>query len=513
MNIFSNSDTNINNRLEKILEVKKFDIMTKNLLLSMLYKIENGYKDYEKIKTISNSKEEFIEKIFYIISLYCKYIKTVTPQTPDSQELETKGLLCIIDRETEKVTTFANEYYLLYALFQMDYICSFKAKTNNKNPLLREIISNFEMIAYSLDKSEVIRDFDGWSWNNNIKNIKNIEYNSIYQTMLMAFGEQKAKKILDLDDTVLKNLDENEKRLVDYAFTLIQTEIAIKDEKIKQELIQCREKYFAELELMKNKSKFLDYITEQKKQINKEIKKIDELLIDKEMLKREYLEINSKLANKDKIFSITHFENKLKEDRKEKLTQLKLKNKQLEPVEYITQKEKLEKEYANLCLVIDNISNDESKKKNFINMQKAFLDKFEKRIEQVKTKEEAIKLIYDFRYYLLIPIDENKTIYDIDEIQEKIKKTINNIIDVAIYNQAIVNISDSVSICYATLKYIFTSKIIDLNEISIKVCKKTENEIIISIYDSREAEKIYTEEINNIKDLNIKLNKRIKIFL
>ena len=513
MNIFSNSDTNINNRLEKILENKQFDVMTKNLLLSMLYKIENGYKDYEKIKTISKSKEELIDKIFSIISLDCKYIKVVTPKTPDSQELESRNQQCIIDRDTETITTYANEYYLLYSLFQMDYICSFKAKTNDHNPLLRKILSKFHMIAYSLDKSEVIRDFDGWSWNNNIKDIKNIEYNSIYQTLLMAFGENKLSKILDLDINTLKGLDKKENELVNDALTLIQTEIAIRDDVVKQEIMSRKEEYYSKLNLMKNKSKFLDYITEQKKQINREIKRIDELLTDKQMLKREYLEVNSKLPNKDKIFSITHYENRLKEERKEKLNLLKQKNKQLEPVEYITQKEKLEKEYDNLCSVEENISSNESKKENFIRMQEIFLDKFEKRIEQVKTKEEAIKLIYDFRYYLLIPIGENKTIYDIEEIQGKIKNAINNIIDIAIDKQAIVNVSDSVSVCYATLRHMFTSKIINLSEISIKICKKSENEITISVYDSKEAEKIFTESIKDIKDLNIKLNKKIKILL
>ena len=38
------------NSLEKILEDKQFSVDTKNLLLSMVYKIENSYKDYEKIK-------------------------------------------------------------------------------------------------------------------------------------------------------------------------------------------------------------------------------------------------------------------------------------------------------------------------------------------------------------------------------------------------------------------------------------------------------------------------------
>ena len=39
-----------NNELEKILENKLFSYDVKNLLLSMLYKIENAYRDYETVK-------------------------------------------------------------------------------------------------------------------------------------------------------------------------------------------------------------------------------------------------------------------------------------------------------------------------------------------------------------------------------------------------------------------------------------------------------------------------------
>ena len=45
------------NSLEKILEKKNFSIDIKNLLLSMLYKIENSYKDYK------NTKADVYEKV------------------------------------------------------------------------------------------------------------------------------------------------------------------------------------------------------------------------------------------------------------------------------------------------------------------------------------------------------------------------------------------------------------------------------------------------------------------
>ena len=49
-----------NNELEKILESKLFSYDVKNLLLSMLYKIENAYKDYETVKVEVPSKREYI---------------------------------------------------------------------------------------------------------------------------------------------------------------------------------------------------------------------------------------------------------------------------------------------------------------------------------------------------------------------------------------------------------------------------------------------------------------------
>ena len=56
-----------NNELEKILENKLFSYDVKNLLLSMLYKIENAYRDYETVKVEVPSKKEFIENILRII--------------------------------------------------------------------------------------------------------------------------------------------------------------------------------------------------------------------------------------------------------------------------------------------------------------------------------------------------------------------------------------------------------------------------------------------------------------
>ena len=64
------------NSLEKVLERKYFSIDTKNLLLSMLYKIENSYKDYSKTKVEVTEKADFLEKIIEIIEQKCNEIIT-----------------------------------------------------------------------------------------------------------------------------------------------------------------------------------------------------------------------------------------------------------------------------------------------------------------------------------------------------------------------------------------------------------------------------------------------------
>ena len=52
-----------NNILENVLEQKDFSVDAKNLLLSMLYKIENGYQDYKTVKVDVSSKSYFLQKI------------------------------------------------------------------------------------------------------------------------------------------------------------------------------------------------------------------------------------------------------------------------------------------------------------------------------------------------------------------------------------------------------------------------------------------------------------------
>lgn len=56
-----------NEELENILGEKTFSKDVKNLLSSMLYKIENSYEDYKKTKVDVEPQNEYLEELIKII--------------------------------------------------------------------------------------------------------------------------------------------------------------------------------------------------------------------------------------------------------------------------------------------------------------------------------------------------------------------------------------------------------------------------------------------------------------
>ena len=170
-----------NNELEKILENKLFSYEVKNLLLSMLYKIENAYKDYETVKVEVPSKRKYIENLLRIIKEKCLKIFLVKTGTQEAKELEKDNMLFKVDRKNGEIICFQNEFILLTAIFNLDISPSLKELTYEyiEEPLFTllksgEIDSNIELI----------RDFNGWTWDIDKKEIKDIEYNYIYQIII-----------------------------------------------------------------------------------------------------------------------------------------------------------------------------------------------------------------------------------------------------------------------------------------------------------------------------------------
>lgn len=567
MGLFSKFNANeYNDKLEKILEQKKFSSETKNLLLSMLYKIENSFADYKKVKALEITKEQFIERILYIIENECDIIKAVTPNTGESFELERKKVCCLTDIKKGKILVYANEENLLYALCTLDLEYE-KYKYNKdkehivepEQSYINNAIEECIIKGMSINTSEVVRDFNGWSWNIEIKHIENIVYNLIYQNLQLLLGEDIAKIIINPQWKIKENIEKEEnfkvaeeekpeeekikeydysaileklfeKRYIKERYTSILNKIkvillaykGIENADIREKIKNIFEKQTQELKLMEDKPAFLNEVTKKKKALNQKIKNIDKILNSRELIETEYEKRNSKLKNENKIFSISHLATMLDRERENILLDIKELNKVIEPLEYIKAIGKKEEEIKFYSDVVNCLNRNEFEDM-LKELQKECLKCMLVQIDHFETKQEFIDMIYKFRYYCLLPINEIQTIKDIPELQPNIEEVINSLIDSSIDKQAIENISNSISLCYNTLKYIFYTKIIDLEQIFIKIIKEKEEltsdkqekiyYISICIFDSKEEEEKHSVVVNNLNSLNIKLNKKIALFL
>ena len=120
-----------NNELEKILENKLFSYDVKNLLLSMLYKIENAYKDYETVKVEVPSKKDYIENLLRIIKEKCLKIFLVKTGTKEAERLEKNNATYEIDKKNGEIICIQNELVILTAILKLDEIEIPSEITNN----------------------------------------------------------------------------------------------------------------------------------------------------------------------------------------------------------------------------------------------------------------------------------------------------------------------------------------------------------------------------------------------
>ena len=172
---------NYNNELEEILEKKNFDENTKSLLLSILYKIETAYKDYEKVKQNVESKDEFIESLIRIIKDECDDIKIVKMHSEESKILGNKTFL--VEKKSKRIICYPIERKLLYCISKIGK----KEKIIKEDYyLLNKTLSELLNVGHSINTVEVMRDFNGYSWTTLPREIESISHNLIYQNYILV---------------------------------------------------------------------------------------------------------------------------------------------------------------------------------------------------------------------------------------------------------------------------------------------------------------------------------------
>lgn len=543
-----------NNILENILEQKDFTEDVKNLLLSMLYKIENGYEDYKTVKINVNSKKNFLNKVVQIIKEDCKKIELIKPLSEESKMLEEKNVNYIVDKEKGKIIVYPNEKMILEALITL----------NQKEIIFDEQYDLFAIgfkeiltIGNRMNISESIRDFNGWSWDITTSQIESKNINIVYQNLLILLTNRFVQNLItdgitheeDEEEIELPNneilrskynenfgitkeeLKENikidyieqikqllakkygEKNANNFMNSLIKTSIAIGANKSKEqkEIVLKKQKQTKEnLEKMQDNKEYLEILSKNKKTITLKIKNIDTLLNDDKLLKEEYEKRNKILPNKEKIFSVSHLRIMLEKERKKYLEQIKEYNNQINPKEFVRIKSELEEKYK----FFKDIEIEENKKineeKQIEKLQISFLDCFVEKIKKAETKKDITNLIYELRYYEQLPY-KDVNLSKIEDLSEKIEEIKSILIKKACEFKILSTFSNEENLNKKILENQFESKIIKL-ENTIYVLKYNKGILKIQILDGNVEEEIKEIKITEKVELQVKLNKKIKIW-
>ena len=325
-----------NNQLEKILEKKDFSEDVKNLLLSCVYKIDAGYKDYETVKVAVQNKKTYIEEILEIIDKKCKKIIIVKEDSSISKEMEEMGTKFLVDKlEGTIQLMYPNEILLLYTIYKLD---DKQIYVDEKYNLIRNAFSELINSGENINNIEVLRDFNGWNWNTEIKEIPEITTNTVYQNLIYLLGIEFLKELvhkeeivdcMELIQTRLTNLykRENAEEILNEIYKISIIICTGKNEREKKRLLEEKEDLQKELERLENKKELLEEISVSKKETLRRIKQIDTIISDKKLLEEEYIKRNEKRPEYNKIINLKHLTEILNKERRKLMTAMEQNNK------------------------------------------------------------------------------------------------------------------------------------------------------------------------------------------
>lgn len=506
MKIFSKLK-DYNSELEQILDRKYFSSSIKNLLLSMIYKIENSYEDYKIIKRIVRDKEDFFSELIDTIDKNCENIKIVEPDSKGAELLKKHKVLALTNEKERSLLSYPTEISLLYGISDIKpkyfYI---------KNEIIfKKLLQDMLVEGYNTNNLEILTNFNGWSWDTKSKSNSKYINNLIYQNLLFICGEAFLKEwrnsssnkidyYAEIEDRI-NGLDKNNKFITNMYKVLYSKASAREKENIG---LKLKEKS-KELAKISNKDKFFENMKSRKINLSKTLQKYDLILSDEQLLIKEFKKRNSKLEEDKKISNIRIFKNMLSREREKKLEEFKEVSSLCLPVNYLKYKAKLEE-----CNEI--YKNKNTIDKDIIELQKSFLKLVEQKTINATTNEEIINNIYILRYLKNININKAYQIKDIEILDKYIDKILKIAITRACKSGIIKIISMDINTNYEIIKGAIDSRIIDLQEIKLSV-EIVKDKLSVKIYDKEVFEE--QKEIKfsgNKNDFEIKFNKTIKLF-
>ena len=530
--------------IEKILEKKGITNEIKSLVMDTLFKIEETYPNYKRIKVDVLEKRDYIREI--VVAL--KKVDNIYIMNMQEKDI----LKCVTDTKIEKnsrgyydIQIYHNNLSLLYALqtiINEEYGINEQPCSSAFDKILK--------IGGIYSNIEILRDFSGWNWNRNkIKNF-NIYYDIIYKNLLLILG---IDKMIELKKTrqcihfmkkylVKKYKNDNVEKLMEILKEIV---FVISSEEEKKLEIEANKKIIDMYMAMKDIKKFMQKVNEEKKKNNKLIAEYDKILNSHNVLEREYneylkaieksknedssngsLNIDSIIdildieeddigkIDKEEIKNIELFSIQIFEKRK------KVYNKNLElskignPENYVEHKRILE-EKIKYILDYEKVKGDAKKEEELlenlmIEYQKIVYDMLEDRIEAIYTNEEVIDEIYRQRYIRYQNVLKDKYIYQISDLYQKMDKILHLIVAKAMKFDVLERVSEEENTNYAAVSPALKTEVLSLEE--VKVAIYTGKTTLLCIYDGN----VLIKEIElfdvDPKLISIPTKKKIKLF-
>ena len=530
--------------IEKTLEKKGITNEIKSLVMDTLFKIEETYPNYKRIKVDVLEKRDYIREI--VVAL--KKVDNIYIMNMQEKDI----LKCVTDTKIEKnargyydIQIYHNNLSLLYALqtiINEEYGINEQPCSSAFDKILK--------IGGIYSNIEILRDFSGWNWNRNkIKNF-NIYYDIIYKNLLLILG---IDKMIELKKTrqcihfmkkylVKKYKNDNVEKLMEILKEIV---FVISSEEEKKLEIEANKKIIDMYMAMKDIKKFMQKVNEEKKKNNKLIAEYDKILNSHNVLEREYneylkaieksknedssngsLNIDSIIdildieeddigkIDKEEIKNIELFSIQIFEKRK------KVYNKNLElskignPENYVEHKRILE-EKIKYILDYEKVKGDAKKEEELlenlmIEYQKIVYDMLEDRIEAIYTNEEVIDEIYRQRYIRYQNVLKDKYIYQISDLYQKMDKILHLIVAKAMKFDVLERVSEEENTNYAAVSPALKTEVLSLEE--VKVAIYTGKTTLLCIYDGN----VLIKEIElfdvDPKLISIPTKKKIKLF-
>lgn len=498
------SKNNYDIQVEELLEQKKYTDEAKSLILNIIYKIQGAYSDYKRTKPNVKSKMDIITDIADTIKYKCDTIEVLEPS-------ESKGKL-YVSKKNKIIKTFPKDIDLLQAIY---YI---------KTPHTKKIENVFEKaVLLALEKGmaingvEIIRDFNGWSWNNVLEDEFEKYYNLLYQDLIILIGERELENVIKSHNVIeellkqLKNLY-GKTKAEEFVQSFVKACVVIyinNGEKCENTILEYLDERENELAQFSNKPEYISKLADKMNENTKLVCKIDALLSNPKALSKKYAtkKISQDYKDIDSYrISLIKYKNQISND----ITYCR---KMMNPFEYVKVKNSIKKEVDELNEIKLCYNDDGVIEKLLIDLQKKVISCFYKKIEVYDLKKELLSLVYEIRYYNLLPLG-NKKLKDYKSLKNDIEKMQIEFVNKLKKNRVVDIYSSYAKVNYYTIKYIFEAKMVDINKISFKY-KIVNNGIDVEYYDDEGIEQKTHIALNKeeLQGFTKKENRKIKIFL